>query len=210
MHHRSISEHGISVPIYLKANEKIDLDQTTQLTSGNVTRDQLKVAYRFIVHLIGDIHMPLHAEGILKGGNDIKVLFDGVEQNLHFVWDVSMPQKITDSNESNERQAASSWADTLWHRSWQNSPSTEFRSHSETTFVLPQAVELSRSADYALAWATEANLWVCDYVLKNGTDSVMGKDLSGDYYEGAVLIIESLIIQSASRLAMWMNALAEV
>ena len=54
------------------------------------------IALKFLVHLIGDIHQPLHAMGDDRGGNNIHVTFLGSTQcgsyqcNLHGVWDDSM------------------------------------------------------------------------------------------------------------------------
>ncbi len=45
-------------------------------------------ALRFIVHIIGDLHQPLHAgNGTDKGGNDLKLEFFWDDSNLHRVWD---------------------------------------------------------------------------------------------------------------------------
>jgi len=45
-------------------------------------------ALRFLVHLIGDIHQPLHVGYAAdRGGNDIKVQWFGESTNLHAVWD---------------------------------------------------------------------------------------------------------------------------
>ena len=54
--------------------------------------DQDKVFYlKFLVHLIGDLHQPLHVgRGEDKGGNDIKVLWHYKKSNLHRVWDSEM------------------------------------------------------------------------------------------------------------------------
>lgn len=38
----------------------------------------------------------------------------------------------------------------------------------------------------ALAWASEANQWVCTYVLKDDVQGVEGQNLEGEYYDGAV------------------------
>lgn len=47
-----------------------------------------KLALRFIAHIVGDLHQPLHAgNGTDKGGNDMKVTFNGRATNLHAVWD---------------------------------------------------------------------------------------------------------------------------
>lgn len=45
-------------------------------------------ALRFIVHIIGDLHQPLHAgDGTDRGGNDVKLEFFWEQSNLHRVWD---------------------------------------------------------------------------------------------------------------------------
>lgn len=47
-----------------------------------------KNAMRFFIHLIGDLHQPLHV-GFVKdvGGNLVKMNWNGVKTNLHAVWD---------------------------------------------------------------------------------------------------------------------------
>jgi hypothetical protein len=45
-------------------------------------------ALKFVVHFIGDLHQPLHGgERHDKGGNDVKVTFNGKATNLHALWD---------------------------------------------------------------------------------------------------------------------------
>jgi S1/P1 Nuclease len=45
-------------------------------------------ALKFIVHLIGDLHQPLHcADNNDDYGNKVKVTFNGQHTNLHAVWD---------------------------------------------------------------------------------------------------------------------------
>jgi hypothetical protein len=52
------------------------------------TKEQKVVALRWIVHLTGDLHQPLHVgRGPDRGGNTIKVTWFGKETNLHSVWD---------------------------------------------------------------------------------------------------------------------------
>jgi hypothetical protein len=51
-----------------------------------------QTALRFVVHLVGDLHQPLHAGKCCdKGGNDVKVTFFGKPTNLHAVWDSALP-----------------------------------------------------------------------------------------------------------------------
>ncbi|PYQ25910.1 MAG: hypothetical protein DMF56_26265 [Acidobacteria bacterium] len=61
--------------------------------------DKRREALIFVVHLIGDLHQPMHtAGGMVKddttgqmvpdlGGNRVKVRFLGIETNLHSIWD---------------------------------------------------------------------------------------------------------------------------
>ena len=45
-------------------------------------------ALKWVIHLVGDVHMPLHAAwGYDRGGNDEQVQFRGDGMNLHKLWD---------------------------------------------------------------------------------------------------------------------------
>jgi hypothetical protein len=47
-----------------------------------------QTALRFIVHLVGDLHQPLHnGKCCDRGGNDVKVTWFGKPTNLHAAWD---------------------------------------------------------------------------------------------------------------------------
>jgi hypothetical protein len=50
-----------------------------------------QLALRFVVHIIGDLHQPLHVGKCCdKGGNDVKVKWFGRDLNLHSVWDSAL------------------------------------------------------------------------------------------------------------------------
>ncbi|KAJ4488341.1 phospholipase C/P1 nuclease domain-containing protein [Lentinula aciculospora] len=49
--------------------------------------DAAEEALKFLIHFIGDLHMPLHLTGRDRGGNSVKVRFDGRQTNLHSLWD---------------------------------------------------------------------------------------------------------------------------
>jgi hypothetical protein len=45
-------------------------------------------ALKYLVHLVADVHQPLHATPVHdKGGNDYQVAWHGKGRNLHGVWD---------------------------------------------------------------------------------------------------------------------------
>ena len=53
-----------------------------------------QLALRFIIHIVGDLHQPLHVGKCCdKGGNDVKVTFFGKPTNLHAVWDSALPDE---------------------------------------------------------------------------------------------------------------------
>jgi hypothetical protein len=66
-------------------------EQLTVLRDPLATDENKMFALKFIVHLIGDIHMPLHVgTGLDQGGNLCKVTFMGKPTNLHALWDEGM------------------------------------------------------------------------------------------------------------------------
>lgn len=58
------------------------------LRNKDASREDKQLALRFTVHIIGDLHQPLHAgNGTDRGGNDFKMKFFWETTNLHRVWD---------------------------------------------------------------------------------------------------------------------------
>lgn len=58
------------------------------LRDKKATKEQKKDALRFMVHMMGDLHQPLHV-GLAedKGGNAVKIKWFKAESNLHALWD---------------------------------------------------------------------------------------------------------------------------
>lgn len=58
------------------------------MVNSNTTPADRKNALRFYIHLLGDLHQPLHA-GFVKdvGGNTVSVTWYGTKTNLHSLWD---------------------------------------------------------------------------------------------------------------------------
>ena len=58
-------------------------------------------ALRFVVHFMGDMHQPLHAgERADKGGNDVKLRFNGKLTNLHALWDSGLLNAMGESEDA--------------------------------------------------------------------------------------------------------------
>jgi len=63
-------------------------DQISILKNDQSTAAQKLLAMRLLIHLIGDIHQPMHtARKEDLGGNKINVTWFGEKSNLHRVWD---------------------------------------------------------------------------------------------------------------------------
>ena len=64
------------------------------LQDPNASIADKQLALRFIVHLVGDLHQPLHVGKCCdKGGNEVKVKWFGRDLNLHSVWDSALVEE---------------------------------------------------------------------------------------------------------------------
>lgn len=72
----------------------------------NKTTAERALFARYLVHIVGDIHQPLHSVAMFnetfpsgdRGGNSIKiVLLNGTTQNLHAFWDAGAFKVQNDS-----------------------------------------------------------------------------------------------------------------
>ncbi len=62
-----------------------------ELKSKKLSAEEETKHIRILIHLVGDIHQPLHVGGGNdRGGNDIKVSWFRTDSNLHRVWDSDM------------------------------------------------------------------------------------------------------------------------
>lgn len=58
------------------------------LKNPQASKEEKRLALHFIVHIVGDLHQPLHAgNGTDRGGNDFKLEYFWEDSNLHRVWD---------------------------------------------------------------------------------------------------------------------------
>ncbi|KAF2269168.1 S1/P1 nuclease [Lojkania enalia] len=171
------------------------IDMTDKVIDITEVRKERKKALKFLLHLMGDLHCPLHAESIARGGNDIPVLYHGKSTNLHFTWDVLMPQDIAEGKGLKETEVALHWAEKLYSRTF-----TTSAGHGKNWS--------SEAATLILGWAKGANALVCRVVLKDGVEAIEGKELSGKYFQDSVEALEYQIALSGFRLAMWIHSLA--
>ena len=93
--------HWVTIPDGMKyeqteKNPKGDLlmkieEIVTALKAHNLTPEKEQENLKYLVHLVGDLHQPLHVGGKDDtGGNAVKLQWFGQPSNLHRVWDSDM------------------------------------------------------------------------------------------------------------------------
>jgi S1/P1 Nuclease len=66
-------------------------DQLAVLKDKKSSQELKSSSLKFLIHLVGDLHQPLHVgNGIDKGGNNCLISFHGQEMSLHQLWDEGM------------------------------------------------------------------------------------------------------------------------
>jgi len=92
--------HYINLPISIKAGDwkqycppegcsvgKIG-ELVAYLKSPAGSRTERAEALKFLIHLVGDLHQPLHSgDNHDRGGNDLRITHNGRPGNLHSLWD---------------------------------------------------------------------------------------------------------------------------
>ncbi len=69
--------------------------QTAILGDASQTPQARLQALKFVVHLVGDVHQPMHAGYARdKGGNDVQINYRGKGSNLHSLWDSGMLRTV--------------------------------------------------------------------------------------------------------------------
>mgnify|MGYP000468808120 CR=1 FL=1 len=67
------------------------------LSDRTAPRARRAEALKFLVHLVGDLHQPLHSgDRGDRGGNDVEVLMDGQPSSLHRAWDTLLVRQWLD------------------------------------------------------------------------------------------------------------------
>jgi hypothetical protein len=72
-----------------KGNALIALSQfREELLDPNTSHARRQLAVKFAIHIIQDLHQPLHVgNGRDRGGNDVKITVEGKRSNFHRLWD---------------------------------------------------------------------------------------------------------------------------
>ena len=71
------------------------------LKDQSKTIQERRLALRFVVHLVEDLHMPLHVgDNHDRGGNDTQVRWFEFGSNMHRVWDTQMIERTANTEDA--------------------------------------------------------------------------------------------------------------
>ncbi|TPG66376.1 S1/P1 nuclease [Hymenobacter nivis] len=88
-HNLPYAQYVATIDTIKEPNAYLALQQMiAQLKDPSKSKADRVFALKFIVHLVGDVHQPMHAgHSEDQGGNKVAVKFLGRDQNLHSLWD---------------------------------------------------------------------------------------------------------------------------
>jgi hypothetical protein len=86
----------IEMHAFLKQDTAVDASTKlnmiiAQLKNKNLEQGKKLLYLRMLIHIVGDVHQPMHtAHTTDKGGNDVKLFWFNKPTNLHALWDSNM------------------------------------------------------------------------------------------------------------------------
>ena len=91
-----LSQQAFKDTVFAKQNDNVYkalLKCEADLKNPAKSREEKIFALKFIVHMVGDLHQPMHvSRSEDQGGNKIKITFLGNPGNLHGLWDSGLPE----------------------------------------------------------------------------------------------------------------------
>lgn len=152
-------------------------EQIAKLQAGGLSHTDEALALKMVVHLVGDVHQPMHLGHLSDlGGNRWSVTYFGRERNLHGIWDTDLVE------------SAHKWSYTEWQQQIDRLPAEA------------SAKVLGKTPD---DWARETyNLATWVYA-----STPEGTKISYDYVATAAEVIEQQLLFGGLRLAETLNSI---
>ena len=146
-----------------------------KLKSGKLSHEEENINLRMLIHLVGDMHCPMHAGRLTdRGGNNVKVKYFGKSKKLHSVWDSELVE------------SAHRWGYTEWQREIDRANKAEKRE-----------IAVGSPTD----WFVQTHATTVE-VYKQTPE---GASLSYDYVTRFTPIVEEQLLRGGIRLAHLLN-----
>jgi hypothetical protein len=125
-----------------------------ELKNKNLQQEKKVFYLKLLIHLVGDIHQPLHAspEGT-SGGNTIKVTWFGQPSSLHRVWDEQLPEYQQLSY--TEYTAAINHSTLKQRTRWQKQPLSDWL--FESYYISQQLIDELKQPEIKLSYQYNFN-----------------------------------------------------
>jgi len=124
---------------------------TEELKTKNFTLGDESFTLKLLIHLIGDIHQPLHVgNGEDRGGNDVRVEYFWNNSNLHRVWDSGIidRQQLSYTEYTQWINHASAEEITQWQNSGVMDWAMESVSLRTVLYQLPESKKINYRYNY--------------------------------------------------------------
>jgi nuclease S1 len=151
------------------------------LKDPNAAPEERLMALRFVIHLVGDVHQPLHVgDNGDRGGNQVQVRFFNKGSNLHKVWDTDMIEHT--SHDEDE---------------WLNMVKELDTTQNQQKYKSGEPED----------WATESLGFAKNAYKVPGTNRQIesGEKLGADYADANLPVVRLRLYQGGIRLAMVLN-----
>ncbi len=146
-----------------------------QLKSGDLAPEEETLALKMLIHLVGDMHCPMHTGRLSdRGGNQRPVRMFASPSNLHSVWDSALPE------------AAHRWSYTEWQQ--------------QLDRLSKEEVACVQSGD-PRDWVLETHA-ICTEIYEFTPE---GTKISYDYIAKYAPVIEQQFLRGGLRLARLLN-----
>jgi len=122
-----------------------------ELKTGDLTEEEESEKLKLVIHMIGDIHQPLHVgTGEDRGGNDVRLQWFWEDSNLHRVWDSEMIESFQLSYTELAKELDTATHDQI--EDWQDDSVREWAYESmefrDQVYDLPDDMRLSYEYRY--------------------------------------------------------------
>ena len=154
---------------------KDNIEKLKNYQIGLISRDEAVLALKMVIHLMGDLHQPMHmGHKSDLGGNRVEVNFFKNTTNLHSVWDSQL------------LESGHKWSHTEWVE--------EIDRGGDSTYTKIIEGDIDD-------WARET-VAICAQVYN---DSPQGANLSYDYVARWTPVVEKQLLHGGLRLAKVLN-----
>lgn len=150
-------------------------DLTARLKQKNLAPDEEKLSLMMLIHLVGDLHCPMHAgRRTDRGGNNVEVKFFNSPRKLHGIWDTDLVE------------SAHKWGYIDWQQQIDRASKQEKKAITEGT---------------PLTWFNETHL-IAEQIY---SDTPAETVVSYDYIAKYTPVIEQQLLRGGLRLAKILN-----